>query len=159
MSCSPSRAILFYEIAKLIEEKLETSCGLIDCRENDDFLVKGDKFIRFFELFMQQDWIGEGVEYLWSWAEYAAGMITNITLEPRFWKNKHGIVLLPVRYILACNDPVEEELSRKNVEFRQGLSELPSEPHPEFSDIPAEKRPDALYKFAAIIAQTHVQLK
>ena len=142
MSCTHSRAHLFFKIAKLLEAKLEQPCGLTDYSDMDEYGVNPSEFIKFFEHFMSYVWEGEGVEHLYNWAEYAAGMIKNITLEPRFWKHRHGPALFPVRYILSGD--AEAELSKKEEEFRKKTKKLPAGPHPEFNQLQLEDYVDLI---------------
>jgi hypothetical protein len=158
MGLGVGRAPLFYEIAKLIEAKIGQSCGITDQSQMDEYLVDGAVFTHFFEEFMKWDWQGEGVEYLWGWAELAAGMITNITLEPRFWKSRRGPALLPLRY--RIEEPSDSELTQKTRDCYAGLTKLPKEHHPRFDQMPTENRwKSRLEKFAAIIEQTPAPLK
>lgn len=115
MGLGVGRAPLFYEIAKLIEAKIGLPCGIIDQSQMSEYLVEGEVFIRFFEEFMKWEWQGDNVEYLWGWAEIAAGMIMNITLEPRFWKSRRGPALLPSRYTIG--EPEDSELTQKRNSF------------------------------------------
>lgn len=136
-------AILFFEIARLLEEKLEQPCGLIDYSQEDEYGVDPTQFISFLERFMEFVWDGEGVEYLYNWAEHAAGMVENITLEPRFWKNRHGPALFTIRYILHEKE-LETELSRKKEEFEKRQKKLPAQPHPAYSELQIEDYVDII---------------
>lgn len=136
MWCARSRAELFFDIAKLLEERLQQPCGLTNYSSIDEYGVNPTEFINFLECFMSYVWDGEGVDHLYNWAEYAAGMIINITLEPRFWKNRHGQTLFPVRYML--DGETEIELSRKEQQFEKQTKKLFARPHCEFSEFGLE---------------------
>lgn len=149
MDMSNTWSILFYKIASLLEEKILLFCGISDFSQQDEFGVEGVVFVRFFELFMKQDWEGEGVDHLWNWAEHAAGMIGNITLEPRFWKNRHHRSLSPIRCSLS-DEELEEKLSRKIDELTVNHKKMAKESHPEFLRLNLEN-------YARIIEETQLK--
>ncbi len=99
-SMSNGRAKLFYKITHLIElQFLECSSGLQDDNGEDEYLIDAQQFLEFFEEFWQQGWLAEkqgGI--LYNWAQYAAGMIENITLQPKKWTDRNGDVLEIQRY-------------------------------------------------------------
>ena len=142
MSFSHSRAHLFFDIAKLLEEKLKRPCGLTDYSSLDEYGVNPSEFIKFFEHFMSYVWESEGIEHLYNWAEHAAGIIKNITLEPRFWKHRHGPALFPMRITLS--DDAEAELRKREEEFRIRTKKLPAGPHPAFDQLKFEDYADLI---------------
>ncbi len=134
MNMGADRAMLFYDIVQMTGKKLVLDCGIEDFSNRDEFYVEGTTFTSFFEAFMQQHWEGDGIEHLWNWAEYAAGMIWNISLESRFWKQRGGVALSPIRCQLYEKE-LEDELLRKTITFNHRQKKLPLHPHPAFTQL------------------------
>jgi hypothetical protein len=118
------RAELFYEITRLVEEKvLHQPCGVIEM-PYDEYEVDPEIFVRFFQRFWQEALAGDGVQFLYSWAQYAAGIVENITLTPLILKNRRGEVLYPSRYMLSERD-FEDLLLERVIQRDKEIEGLP----------------------------------
>jgi len=81
---SMGRAALFYDIALLLERHIQMPCGISPDFGEDEHMITPSEFIPFFERAWNEGWILETRGgFLSGWANYAAGMVENITLEPR----------------------------------------------------------------------------
>ena len=96
---SMGRASLFYEIALLLERYVGHPCGIAPDDGSDVHRIDPEVFLAFFERFWAQGWLGEEGGFIHGWAAHAAGMIENITLEPREWVDRKGVVLNVQRYL------------------------------------------------------------
>jgi hypothetical protein len=97
-SFSMDRAKLFFDIARLLEQHVGMPCGISDDCGDDVHIINPEAFIAFFERFWDAGWLGEDGGFLYGWAQYAAGAIENVTLEPRRWIDRNGRVLEVRRY-------------------------------------------------------------
>ncbi|MEZ5427741.1 MAG: hypothetical protein R2747_15840 [Pyrinomonadaceae bacterium] len=98
-SMAMGRAALFYDIAVLLERYVGQSCGISVDNGMDEHEIDPDVFIAFFELVWKAGWIAEADGFIAGWASHAAGMIENITLEPRTWIDRDGVELKVARYL------------------------------------------------------------
>lgn len=97
-SMSMGRASLFNDIALLLERYVERPCGIRPASE-DEHRIDPEIFMEFFEEFWNRGWIGEERGFVHGWAAYAAGMIENITLQPKTWVDRDGVELKVRRYL------------------------------------------------------------
>ena len=96
---SIGRASLFYEISLLLERYVKRSCGIAPDNGNDEHQIDPEVFIAFFEEVWAQRWLGEAEGFIHGWAAHAAGIIENITLQPRAWVDRRGVPLKVQRYL------------------------------------------------------------
>jgi hypothetical protein len=98
-SFSMGRAALFYDIALLLERYVKMPCGIALDPGDDEHRVTASQFIPFFERVWNEGWITEtGAGFLSGWAAHAAGIVENITLQPKQWIDRNGAVLTIRRY-------------------------------------------------------------
>ena len=93
-------AKLFYDLAMVAEGLLEMPSGIAADNGQDEHVVEAEQFMRFFERFWQEGWLGEkrgGL--LYAWAQEAAGIIENITLTSKEWVDRNGEKLEVSRYL------------------------------------------------------------
>jgi len=110
-SFSTDRALLFFDIAQLLEKYVKQPCG-VSCNEYlaDTMVVDATLFVAFFDKFWSCGWLGDSdSSFVYSWAEWAAGIVENITLQPTNWIDRKGKILKVQRYIL--DDEAEETLT------------------------------------------------
>jgi len=75
-------------------------CGIAPDPGDDEHRIEPALFIAFFERVWDQGWITENRGgFLIGWAEYAAGIIENITLQQRAWTDRNGVLLFVRRYL------------------------------------------------------------
>ena len=105
---SMGRSRLFVSMTRLLETAfLNMSSGIEDDHGEDEHFVNPQQFIRFFESFWSEGWMGEKEGgFFHNWARRSAGMIENITLESREWIDRNGERLIASR----CMRP--DEVSR-----------------------------------------------
>lgn len=87
---STGRAKLFYEMTLLVEPYVQLPSGVADDNGQDEHPVEAEAFLQFFERFWEIGWLGEKHGLFHIWAQYAAGMVENISLEPREWVDRCG---------------------------------------------------------------------
>lgn len=97
-SMAMGRTALFYDIALLLERYIERPCGISPASE-DEHRIDPEIFMEFFEEFWNRGWIGEAGGFVHGWAAYAAGMIENITLQPKTRVDRRGVELKVRRYL------------------------------------------------------------
>lgn len=123
-SFAPGRSVSFFQIAKILEQKLQHPCGIEDRSYMDEYEVDSQNFLPFFEKFMSYEWEGEGVEHLYNWAANAAGVVANTTFEFRLWKTPDGKVL-PAQRCMLSESPLEEQTAAKGKRHREEIEYLP----------------------------------
>ena len=97
---SMGRASLFYDIALLLERYVQLPCGIGPDPGDDEHRVDPSQFIPFFEQVWSQGWIAEVKGgFVSGWAAHAAGIVENITLQPKQWVDRNGEVLSVKRYL------------------------------------------------------------
>ena len=97
---SMGRASLFYDIALLLERYVNMPCGIASDPGDDEHRVIASQFVPFFERVWSEGWIAESEGgFLSGWAAHAAGIIENITLQPRQWVDRKGATLPVQRYM------------------------------------------------------------
>ena len=111
---SPSmrHAKLFYDLAMVAEKLLEMPSGVAADNGQDEHIIEAEQFMRFFDRFWQEGWLGEkrgGL--LYAWAQEAAGMIENITLTSQDWVDRNG-EKLEVKRFLRWEEFVERQRAK-----------------------------------------------
>jgi hypothetical protein len=94
------RATLFFDIALLLERYVGLPCGIAPDAGEDEHLVDASLFVPFFESVWGAGWLAEILGgFLTGWAGHAAGIVGNITLQPRSWIDRNGRTLVVERYL------------------------------------------------------------
>jgi len=114
-SFSYDRALLFADLAHLLEKYVKLPCGISYNEGLDDMVVDAALFVAFFDEFWSWGWLGDSESsFVYGWAEWAAGIVENITLQPTTWIDRRGKPLKVQRYIL--DDEAEKTLTRLKAE-------------------------------------------
>jgi hypothetical protein len=96
---SMGRASLFYDIALLLEKYVKMPCGISPDPGDDEHRVTASQFLPFFERVWSEGWLVEvDAGFLSGWAAHAAGIVENITLQPKQWVDRNGVILSIRRY-------------------------------------------------------------
>jgi len=94
------RSRAFYDLTKILESYVDAPSGVSPDSGEDEHLIDPLLFEQFFELVWKTDWLAEKQSGLfYRWAQLAAGMLENITLQPRTWIDRNGEELQRVRYM------------------------------------------------------------
>lgn len=97
---STGRANLFYDLTKFLEKYVGQSSGVAE-EWADEYMVDGDVFVAFFNKFWRTGLLSDVYgSFVTSWAEWAAGIVDNITLQPHEWRDRQGDILVVKRYKL-----------------------------------------------------------
>jgi hypothetical protein len=100
------RATLFFDIALLLERYVNMPCGIAPDAGDGEHKVIAAQFIPFFEQVWNEGWIAESKSgFLSGWAAHAAGIVENITLQPRQWVDRNGATLTIQRYTRPDENP------------------------------------------------------
>ncbi len=98
---SAPRAVLFYDLAVLLERYVGLPCGIAPDDGSDEYQINPKQFVAFFERLWEKGWLGDSHGFIHGWAAHAAGMIENIEMKPRNWIDRNGISLEVQRYARA----------------------------------------------------------
>jgi hypothetical protein len=102
-SIGMGNAEMFVAMARLLEHEVGLPSGIADDPGTDEHLIDAADFRTFFETIWQSkrwDWLVERRGGLFHvWAQYAAGMIENIDLQPKTWVDRNGETLHQHRYL------------------------------------------------------------
>ncbi|MEM7335432.1 MAG: hypothetical protein AAF490_25360 [Chloroflexota bacterium] len=91
---SNGRADLFYEVTTLLEKFLQTPSGMAPDNGSNEYYLSATQFPEFFEVFWQSGWLSDiESSFVIGWAEHAAGILMNISLNSAKWIDRNGRTL------------------------------------------------------------------
>lgn len=90
----------FFDQTQLLEGYVNAPSGISPDFGENEHLIDPSLFEQFFELVWKADWLVEKQNGLFHpWARLAAGMLENITFQPRTLIDRNGEELLRIRYM------------------------------------------------------------